>query len=40
MDNLIDEYKKIALSNTEIMNLLYNKVKILLYPDLINFNNE
>lgn len=39
MNNIIDEYKKIALSDTDLMHLLNNKVKILLYPDLVNFNN-
>ncbi|AVL93358.1 hypothetical protein za3_18 [Zamilon virus] len=34
----IKHYENVALSNTDILDMLDNKAQIVLYPDLINYN--
>lgn len=37
MNNILKRYKKIALSNKQILNLVNNKANVILYPELYKF---
>jgi hypothetical protein len=35
----VDEYKKVALSNKDIYNILDGQTKVITYPELANYDN-
>src|SRR5580698_9294060 len=39
LDNIISKYEDIALSDKDLANLLNHKNKLVIYQDLINYNN-